>query len=187
MISAVNPNNFKFCPRCGHPLVTKFITQEKTQRLVCEQCNFIFYINPIPAVAAIVMKDNHILLVKRKYDPRKDMWSLPAGFMEFGETAEGTAIRETKEETNLDIQVDELFGVFPGFDDPRVHVVLIVFRTKILNGHPVPGDDASDVRFFPLDRLPEEIAFASHRQVLNLLVQEKMEGLVRHPSDEGNL
>lgn len=118
------------------------------------------------------MNDHHILLVKRKYDPRKNMWCLPAGFMEFGETAEQTAIREAKEETNLDIQVDQLFGVFPGFDDPRVHVVLIVFRAKILNGNPAPGDDASEVVFFPLNQLPKDIAFASHQQVLNLLVQQ---------------
>lgn len=172
MTSSINPNNYRFCPRCGHHLATKYISQEKTQRLICESCNFIFYINPIPAVAVILMNDHHILLVKRKYDPRKNMWCLPAGFMEFGETAEQTAIREAKEETNLDIQVDQLFGVFPGFDDPRVHVVLIVFRAKILNGNPAPGDDASEVVFFPLNQLPKDIAFASHQQVLNLLVQQ---------------
>ncbi len=121
------------------------------------------------------MKDQQVLLVKRKYDPRKNMWCLPAGFMEFGETAEGTAIRESKEETNLDIQLEELFGVFPGFDDPRVHIVLIVFRAKILNGSLGPGDDASEVAFFPLNRLPDQIAFASHRQVLDLLIQESSE------------
>ena len=169
MIEPVNPRNFKFCPKCGNNLIKKFIRQEQTERLVCENCNFIFYINPIPAVAVILMKDRQIVLVKRKYEPRKGMWSLPAGFMEFGETTEDTAIREAKEETNLKIKVKELFGVFPGFDDPRVHVVIIVYWGEIINGQLKPGDDAEEVSFFPLNNLPEDIAFTAHRIILERL------------------
>jgi len=169
VIEPANPRNYRFCPRCGKNLVKKFITQEQTERLTCENCDFIFYINPVPAVAVILMNDRKILLVKRKYDPRKGMWNLPAGFMEFGETTQQTAVREAKEETNLDIAVKELFGVFPGFDDPRVHVVLIVYRGEIINGQLKAGDDASEVTFFPLNDLPEEIAFAAHRRILELL------------------
>ncbi len=172
MIESVNPRNYKFCPKCGKTLVEKFLKQEKTRRLVCENCQFIFYINPIPAVAVILMNDRHIVLVKRKYEPRQRMWSLPAGFMEFSETTEETAIREAKEETNLNIKIKDLFGVFPGFDDPRVHVVVIVYRAEIINGQMKPGDDAELVDFFPLDRLPKEIAFESHRKILDLLVEQ---------------
>lgn len=172
MNEAVNPGNYKFCPRCGANLVKKFIKQEQTERLICENCNFIFYINPVPAVAIILMNNRQIVLVKRKYQPRKGMWSLPAGFMEFGETAEQTAIREAKEETNLDIKVTELFGVFPGFDDPRVHVVLIVYYGEIINGQLSPGDDASEVNFFPMNDIPNDIAFKSHRRILELLVDQ---------------
>jgi ADP-ribose pyrophosphatase YjhB (NUDIX family) len=169
---AVNPRNYKFCPRCGKNLGKKFITQEQTERLICENCNFIFYINPVPAVAIILMNNRQIVLVKRKYQPRKGMWSLPAGFMEFGETAEQTAIREAKEETNLDIKVTELFGVFPGVDDPRVHVVVIVYYGEIINGQLSPGDDASEVKFFPLNDIPNDIAFKAHRRILELLVEQ---------------
>lgn len=172
MIEPVNPRNYKFCPKCGKYLVNKFIKQEQTERLVCENCNFIFYINPIPAVAVILMNNQQIVLVKRKYEPRKGMWSLPAGFMEFGETTEQTAVREAKEETNLDIKVTDLFGVFPGFDDPRVNVVVIVYHCEIVNGQMKPGDDASEVRFFPLNGLPADVAFTAHRRILELLVDE---------------
>jgi len=165
----VNPGNYKFCPKCGSDLAYKFIKQEQTERLVCENCDFIFYINPVPAVAVILMNDRQVLLVKRKYEPRQGMWNLPAGFMEFGETTQQTAIREAKEETNLQIEVKELFGVFPGFDDPRVHVVLIVYRGEIVSGHIQPGDDASEVKFFPLDELPGDIAFSAHRTILEML------------------
>ena len=169
MIELANPRNYKFCPKCGSNLAHKFIKQEQTERLVCENCNFIFYINPVPAVAVILMNDSQVVLVKRKYEPRKGMWSLPAGFMEYNETTEQTAIREAKEETNLNIKINELFGVFPGFDDPRVHVILIVYWGEIISGQIKPGDDAEDVNFFPLDELPDEIAFTAHRKILELL------------------
>ena len=168
----INPRNFKSCPKCGKNLVNKFLKQEQTERLVCENCGFIFYMNPVPAVAAILMNNGQIVLVKRKYEPRKGMWSLPAGFMEFGETAEQTAVRESKEETNLDIKLTDLFGVFPGFDDPRVHVVIIVYRSEIINGQIKPGDDAEEVKFFPLDELPKDIAFTAHQKILELLRNE---------------
>ena len=172
MIEPVNPRNYKFCPKCGCNLVHKFIKQEQTERLICDNCDFIFYINPIPAVAVILMNDRNILLVKRKFEPRKGMWSLPAGFMEFGETPQQTAIREAKEETNLNIEVKELFDVLPGFDDPRVHVVLIVYWGEIINGQIKPGDDASEAKFFPLNELPGDIAFRAHRKILEILGNE---------------
>lgn len=166
----MNPRNYKFCPVCGSHLIEKYITDEKTNRLVCGNCSFIFYINPTPAVAVILIQNEEVVLVKRKYEPRKGAWSLPAGFMEYNENTEETAIREVKEETNLDIVVKELFDVFPGFDDPRVHVVLIVYWGEIVNGPVIPGDDAEEVKFFPLNELPWNIAFLAHRRVLERLV-----------------
>lgn len=169
MIEPANPRNFKFCPKCGSNLVKKLLKQEQTERLVCQNCSFIFYINPIPAVAVILMNNHEIVLVKRKYEPCKGAWSLPAGFMEFDETTEGTAIREAKEETNLNIVIKELFGIFPGFDDPRMHVVVIVYWGEIINGEMKAGDDAEQVKFFPLNDLPENIAFTAHRMILEKL------------------
>lgn len=172
MSNPVNPKKFKFCPACGNELKEKFINQEQTKRLMCDSCGFIFYMNPVPAVAVILMRDKQILLVKRKYDPRKGGWTLPAGFMEWTENPEQTAIRETKEETNLDIAVKEFFCILSGFDDPRVHVILIVYKGEILNGDIAPGDDAEDVQFFPLDNLPKNIAFSAHQEVLKMLTRE---------------
>lgn len=173
MIEPVNPRNFKFCPKCGSNLAKKLLKQEQTERLVCQNCGFIFYINPVPAVAVILMNNQEIVLVKRKYEPCKGTWSLPAGFMEFDETTERTAIREAKEETNLDIAIKELFGVFTGFDDPRIHVVVIVYWGEIVNGEMKAGDDAEQVKFFPLNDLPENIAFTAHRVIL-----EKLQNLI---------
>jgi len=164
---------YKYCPVCSGCLEEKFISEEEKQRLVCEKCGFIFYFNPSPAAAVILFdRNNRILLVKRKYEPKIGDWNLPAGFIEYDETVEQSAIREAKEETNLDVKLTGLFGVFSAFDDPRVHVIVIVYRGEIINGELKPGDDALEARFFPLDDLPANIAFDTHRTVLNMLIEE---------------
>ncbi len=114
-----------------------------------------------------MLQEGKVLLVKRKFEPRAGLWSLPAGFMEYGETVEETAVRELKEETNLDVRLTRLFGVYTGCDDPRNQAVLIMYEGDIVGGHLKAGDDASDVRFFPLNALPPEIAFEAHRRVLD--------------------
>jgi len=163
-------SEYKYCLRCGGPLIAKFA--EGRDRLVCERCGFIFYQNPAPAVAVILQRDGEVLLVKRKYNPRIGTWSLPAGFLELGEAPEECAVREAKEETNLDIEIGALYGVFPAMDDPRSQVVLIVYRGVISGGEVHSGDDASEARFFYLDKLPPDISFTSHRKVLSALRKE---------------
>lgn len=141
--------------------------------MVCDSCGFIFYQNPAPAVAVILQQRGEILLVKRKYEPRAGSWSLPAGFIEMGESPELCAIREVKEETNFDIDIDGLFGVYPGMDDPRTHVLLVVYRGVITAGEIRPGDDAAEAKFFDFQQLPENIAFESHRHIVEALRREK--------------
>ena len=113
-----------------------------------------------------MIRDGEVLLVRRRYDPRAGAWCLPAGFLEYGETPERCAVRELCEETGLGARLTGLFGVYAGFDDPRVRAVLIVYTAKRTGGRLTPGDDAIEAKFFPLSRLPRAIAFASHRQVL---------------------
>ena len=173
-MNTVNPRNFKFCPVCGDKLEETHLSDEQKNRLMCVTCGFIFYMNPTPAVAVILFRNKEILLVKRKFEPQKGGWTLPAGFMEYGETAEQTAIRETKEETNLDIEIKNIFNVLPGFDDTRVHVVLIIYTAEIKGGELSPGDDASDVNFFSLNNLPNNIAFSAHKKLLKTLADKNL-------------
>jgi ADP-ribose pyrophosphatase YjhB (NUDIX family) len=105
-------------------------------------------------------------MVKRRFDPAAGAWCLPAGFMEYGETPERCAVRELHEETGLAIRITALFGVYAGFDDPRVRTVLILYTGERTGGRLTPGDDATDARYFPARRLPRRIAFASHRRAL---------------------
>ncbi len=161
---------YKFCPKCAGRLLVQFT--EGRDRQVCSACGFIFYRNPIPAVAMIVMNEHGILLVRRKYEPCQGDWSLPAGFVEWGEAPEGTAVREAKEETNLDIKLSELYGVFRARGEANYEILLVVYRAEIMSGELLAGDDALEARYFKFNALPRNIAFRVHRQILMKLAKE---------------
>jgi ADP-ribose pyrophosphatase YjhB (NUDIX family) len=129
-------------------------------------CGFVFYQNPIPAAGALVLKNGELLLVKRAHPPRIGWWCLPAGFMEWKEHPSQTAVRELKEETGLDVSLDELFNVYSGDDDPRTNAVLILYLAHETGGLLEPADDALEAEYFPFDKLPEKIAFFSHKQAI---------------------
>ncbi len=167
---------YKFCPLCGSGLTEK-LTDGRT-RLVCGSCEFVHYQNPVPAAGVILIEDGRVLLVERKFEPRVGMWTLPAGFVEADEDAAGCAVREMKEETNIDVELVRLFNVYSAFDDPRTSVVLLLYHGKKTGGDLQCGDDASDARFFLLDDLPEGIAFRAHRYALADITKEYAAGLL---------
>ncbi len=156
--------SYRYCPKCGAEMINKRIDHK--ERKVCPVCKFVFYHNPVPATGVVIEKDNKILLVKRRYEPYKGDWCLPAGFMEYDESPERCAIRETKEEINVDVELDGLFGVYSGKDDPRTHAVLVMYWAKIKGGELKPGDDAEEVDFFAKNEVPQNIAFLAHRQII---------------------
>ncbi len=153
----------KHCSGCGGELVMRDL--DGRPRAVCTACNAISYVNPVPAAAVAIVQDERILLVQRAIEPRKGDWSLPAGFIEVDETVRECAIRETKEETGCDVELDEIIDVVSVFDDPRYVCLLIVFAGHVLGGELTAGDDACDVGYFGLDALPP-IAFKTHGRII---------------------
>ncbi len=166
---------YRYCPLCGNKLVVEHI--EHRERMVCSDnsCGYIFYQNPIPAAGVIVVEDNRVLLVKRAHPPRIGWWCIPAGFMEWEEHPRSTAVRELKEETGLDIELTAMFDVYHGNDDPRTNAVLVLYLGNVVGGKLKAADDALEVRYFPLDDLPDKIAFEAHRQALNDYVERHSE------------
>jgi 8-oxo-dGTP diphosphatase len=160
----MSPSRTRFCPRCGARLVAR--EEHGKRRPTCLQCGFIAYRNPVPAAGVILSGRDGVLLVQRKYDPAAGAWCLPAGFMEYGESPTRCAVRELFEETGIRARLTGLFGVYAGFDDPRVRAVLILYTGQRLGGRLRAGDDAIKARYFPLHRLPRRIAFAAHRRAL---------------------
>jgi len=156
--------SFQFCPVCGSSLEHRQVDHKERQ--VCSSCDYVYYRNPAPAAGVILVENDEVLMVRRKFEPKRGMWSLPAGFLESDEDVEECAVRETKEETNLDIEIVRLLNAYSAFDDPRTAVVLLIYIGKRVGGEVRPGDDASETAFFHLDRLPEDIAFESHKNAL---------------------
>lgn len=159
-----------FCARCGGPLSARRI--DERVRAVCDRCGFVAYRNPAPAAGVVLVERGEVLLVQRKFEPRAGLWTLPAGFVEYDEHVADCAIRETKEETNLDVALDGIFGAYMAMDDPRVQVVLLLYRCRRVGGELRAGDDALEARFFPLEHTPKEIAFQAHAQALADLRRE---------------
>jgi len=160
-------HRFRFCIRCGTRLVRR--DDHGRLRATCPACGHIHYRNPAPAAGILLRSSGDVLLVKRKFEPAAGAWCIPAGFMEYGESPERCAVRELREETGLVVRITGLFGVYAGFDDPRVRAVLILYTAERTGGRLRPGDDAIEARYWPLRRPPRRIAFAAHRRALEEL------------------
>ena len=164
----------RYCPWCGGRFF--HAVRDGRERLVCKACDRVFYVNPAPASAVAITSATKILLVRRKFDPYAGMWCLPAGFIEVDEHPEETAVREVYEETGLEVRIKSLHAIYSGNDDPRTTVILIVYRGEYVSGELKPGDDASEAEWFDLGATPENIAFSTHRRVIENLRRELTEG-----------
>jgi len=153
-----------FCMRCGARLVRA--RREGRVRHACRRCGWIYFKNPASASAAAIVWDGRVVLVKRRVPPHAGSWCLPAGFQEYDEGPEETAVREVKEETNLDIRLLRLHKVYFSTAHRGKNTVVHVYLAERVGGAMRPGDDVSAVRAFPLDRLPSRIAFKSHLEVI---------------------
>ena len=163
---------FRFCPRCATRLVRR--DDHGSQRPTCPACGFIHYRNPVPAAGVVLRHRADVLLVRRKFEPRAGAWCLPAGLHGVRRDARSAArCASCARRPGSSVRLTGLFGVYAGFDDPRVRSVLILYTAERTGGRLKPGDDAIEARFFPLRRLPARIAFASHRQALRELARNR--------------
>ena len=135
-------------------------------RQVCPACGFVLYHNPVPGVGVLVEIEEGIVLVRRGQPPFVGWWALPAGYIEADESVEQAAVRECKEETGLQVELVELFGVYSFPEGPVQPGIIIFYRARPVNGDLRAGDDAQDASVFPPDGLPEQLAFRTHREVL---------------------
>lgn len=154
----------KFCPLCRSKLVSKKYGED--HRLLCPRCQWVYYDNPLPSVAAFVINDmNQILLIKRGVPPSKGRWALPTGFVEQHETPEESVVRELKEEAGVTGVINRLIGVYAEPTRLYGNVLLIGYELRIVAGRPKHGSDTIGAKYFPIERLPV-IPFTSHRNVI---------------------
>jgi len=161
MSDALNPalEEARFCPRCGNAADVDY-----PRSISCPHCGYGAYYNPKPVAAAIpVTRDNKIVLLRRGFDPGKDLWTFPGGFVDLGETVEEAARREAVEEIRAEVALGELVGVYSRAED---RVVLIVFAATIQD-EPQTTPEALQVEAFAPDEIPwQELAFWSTTNAL---------------------
>jgi 8-oxo-dGTP diphosphatase len=140
----------------------------------------VFYIkNPLLTVDTVITQNNSVVLIMRKYPPFKGSWALPGGFVEYGETVEMAAIRESKEETGLDIGLDGIVGVYSDpHRDPRGHIISICFLGHRTGGELVADTDAEDIQCMDIDEVFNiELAFDHHKILEDAFELLKSKGL----------
>lgn len=157
----------KHCPQCGARLEQRPVGER--MRPVCPACGFIYYLNPVVAAGTLVEQDSRIVLVRRGVEPGRGLWGLPAGYVEADESVEEAAIRETREECGLIVELDGLLGVYSFGAEGDARGVLILYAAHVIGGALRAGDDALEVGWFTLETLPpdDQIAFQTHRQALH--------------------
>lgn len=135
------------------------------ERLTCRDCGYVAYENPKVVVGSVVEVDGGVMLCRRAIEPRSGYWTLPAGYMELGETVEEGARREAREEAGADIALHGILGVF---SIARLGQVQVMFRAALATPGYAPGPESLDVRVFRWGDIPwEEIAFPSVRWSLD--------------------
>lgn len=137
--------NFEYCPNCGQKYKTPNLA-----RLECDHCLEVSYKNSKPTASLLIIKDDQVLLTKRALDPHKGELDTPGGFLDFGETAEAAAIREAKEELNVDIELTEFFGTFTSSYSTHIKTLDIFFLAKIISGTLNPNDDVAELVWMPI-------------------------------------
>jgi len=154
----------KFCPRCAGRLEERYIEVEQHVRKVCSSCGYIFYMNPKVVAAAVPRQGDQIWLLRRNIQPGLGCWTFPGGYVDMGERVPDAAIRETYEETLLEVRLDGLLNIYSYSD---VGIVLIVYRATVVGGTAGLTAESREIRPFETGEIPwSELAFPSTRDAL---------------------
>ena len=151
---------------------------DNRERAVCDHCGFVDYVNPRIVVGVVATWEDRFLVCRRAIDPRKGFWTIPAGFLEQGETPEDGAAREAAEEAGADVAVESLIGIY---SVPRISQVQMMFRGRLRSPEVAAGEESLEVRLSTWDEIPwDELAFPSVRAALRHF--DEVRGLEQFPS-----
>ncbi len=165
---------YRFCSACGASVNYTVPAGDNRARATCSSCKTIHYQNPRVVIGTIPIWENKILLCKRAIEPRKGFWTLPAGFMENGESTTEGALRETEEESGAQVQIDRLFSVI---DVPHVHQVHMFYVAKMQSDFFQAGEESLEVQLFEFDAIPwKELSFPTVAQTLKWYLAQGQPG-----------
>lgn len=164
----------KFCNSCGASVTHRIPEGDTLHRAVCDACGAIQYENPKVVVGCVPVRGERILLCKRAIEPRYGLWTLPAGFMENGETLEEGAMREAMEEAHANVEIEELYTVF---SVPHISQVHMMFRAKLLNDDFRAGIESLEVKLVTAEEIPwDQLAFQVVRRTLQHFLEDRAQG-----------
>jgi ADP-ribose pyrophosphatase YjhB (NUDIX family) len=164
----------KFCSECAHPISVRIPKGDSLPRFVCDRCGAIHYENPKLVIGAIPVWQDRVLLCRRAIEPRYGLWTLPAGFMENGESTAAGAVRETLEEACATIHPGPLFSLI---DVPKISQVHLFYRSELGSDHHAPGVESLETALFSEADIPwDDIAFASVSLTLRAFFADRQRG-----------
>ena len=168
--------SFQYCPMCAAPIKVMLSGIDSHPREVCSECGYVHYVNPLPVVGTIPFWGDKVLLCRRAIKPRKGYWTLPAGFMETGETLKEGAARETWEESGAHIEVKDLLTLIDvsQASPSQVHFYFVA-ELKDLDWN--PGPETLEQRLFSEDEIPwDEISFTTVKTTLEHYFADRRAG-----------
>lgn len=170
-----------FCSACGSVVSLRVPSGDDRHRHICDYCDTVHYQNPCIITGCVPVYGERILLCKRAIAPRRGYWTLPAGFMENGETTAEGAVRECREEANAQVVNTELYAMI---DIPHINQVYMFFRGELAVPEFSPGVESLAVDLFREEDIPwDEIAFPSVHKTLRYFFQDRKLGEFRVRTD----
>lgn len=164
----------KYCSQCGHPVNLRVPPGDSLPRFVCDACQTIHYQNPKIVAGCIPEWEDRILLCRRAIEPRYGLWTIPAGFMENGETVAAAAARETREEACAEVRECSLYGVF---NLPHISQVYLLFRGRLPEPRYAPGAESLEVELLTEAAIPwDRLAFPVIRETLRRYFADRRNG-----------
>jgi len=164
----------KFCSECGAAVALRIPEGDTLPRYVCGGCHAIHYQNPRMVVGCIVEWEDKILLCRRAIKPRYGLWTVPAGYMENGETTHQGALRETLEEANARVEIDALYALY---NIPHINQVYLLFRARLLDLDFHAGAETLEAKLCAEHEIPwDQIAFATVRNTLTHYYGDRKRG-----------
>ena len=167
-----------FCSQCGARLTVRVPPGDHLPRYVCDACGVIHYQNPRLVVGCVPEHDGRILLCRRAIEPRRGFWTVPAGFMENGETLQQAAARESREEALVEVEIGSLLSVVHVLHAQQVHVF---FRATMPKGEHQAGPESLETALVRPDDIPwTELAFPSTEFSLRRFLEDRAAGREVH-------
>jgi ADP-ribose pyrophosphatase YjhB (NUDIX family) len=165
----------KFCSACGASVDHRVPEGDTLPRFICAECETIHYENPKMVVGCIPVWGDQILLCRRAIEPRHGFWTLPAGFLENGESASAGAMRETLEEADARVEMGEMFSFY---NLTHINQIYVMFRARLLDLNFGPGTESLEVRLFKEEDIPwDQMAFRTVSETLKHFFADRKRGI----------